>query len=97
MLEAAIIIAPFLLVVVAGVVGIVVLTPPDRPAPQPVPAVETWSCMVCGAERQDLEISVAYRPVVGLEDMFPAARWQVRYCNDRDECRAAATAPGTWA
>lgn len=53
-------------------------------------AALTWTCMVCGAERRDQAISVAYRPMRGMEAQFPAARWNVRYCNDRP----TRTAPG---
>lgn len=56
----------------------------------------TWTCMVCGAERPDPAISVAYRPLRGMEDQFPGARWNVRYCNDRPACAAQAHAAGPW-
>jgi hypothetical protein len=53
--------------------------------------------MVCGAERPDAAISVAYRPVKGMEVMFPdGARTNVRYCNDNPECAAEAHAEGPW-
>lgn len=65
--------------------------------------------MVCGDERPDLLIAVAYRPVNGyggdttqpnfgrhLANDFPATRWNVRYCLDRSSCVAEATAPGPW-
>ena len=72
---------------------------PDRPFGDAVldMASMTWTCMVCGAERPDARISVAYRPIRGLEDRFPdGARWNVRYCNDRPDCVVAATAEGVW-
>jgi hypothetical protein len=56
----------------------------------------TWPCMVCRDERPDRAISVAYRTVAGMEDQFPDARWNVRYCNDRPTCAATAHAPGPW-
>jgi hypothetical protein len=56
----------------------------------------TWTCMVCGDERPDAAISVAHRPLRGLEDRFPDARVNVRYCNDRPTCAAAAHAEGPW-
>lgn len=49
-----------------------------------------WDCMICGDTRPDERISVEHRPVVGMEDAFPATRWNVRYCNDRSACVAAA-------
>lgn len=53
--------------------------------------------MVCGEERPDSAISVAHRPVRGLEDRFPAgARFNVRYCNDRPDCTARAHEEGPW-
>ena len=57
----------------------------------------TWSCMVCGTVRPDAQISVAKRMVPGLEDMFPlGACVNVRFCNDRPECSAAANTEGVW-
>jgi hypothetical protein len=56
----------------------------------------TWTCMVCGDERPDAVISVTHRQLRGLEEQFPAARWNVRYCNDRPQCAAAAHEPGPW-
>lgn len=53
---------------------------------------ETFSCMVCGQERFDAQISVAHRPT-GLALGGP---WNVRYCNDRQRCVQVATAPGVW-
>lgn len=52
--------------------------------------------MVCGEERPDAQISVAYRPILQLPDQFPECRWNVRYCNDRPACTAAACAAGPW-
>jgi hypothetical protein len=57
----------------------------------------TWTCMVCGDERPDAVISVAYRPIPGLEDRFPeGARVNVRFCNDRPDCAATAHGEGPW-
>jgi hypothetical protein len=56
----------------------------------------TWTCMVCSDERPDALISVAHRPIPNLESMFPDARVNVRYCNDRPECAGVAHAPGPW-
>ena len=53
--------------------------------------------MVCGDERPDPAISVAYRPMAGpLEQAFPQAKWNVRYCNDRPNCAATAHEEGPW-
>ena len=45
----------------------------------------TWTCHVCGDERPDDRISVfsVIEFVGGVE-----IRQNVRYCNDRSECRA---------
>lgn len=56
----------------------------------------TWTCMICKADRPDAQISVAYRPLAGMEDMFPEARANVRFCNDNPDCIAEANAPGPW-
>jgi hypothetical protein len=56
----------------------------------------TWTCMICGAERLDGKIDVAYRPIKGLENQFPQARMNVRYCNDNYDCIAQAHGPGPW-
>ncbi len=72
----------------------------------------SWTCMVCGEERPDAQISVAKRPVPGLEDMFPSpdeladpqnldkfagrAYANVRYCNDREDCSRIAHEDGPW-
>jgi hypothetical protein len=53
--------------------------------------------MVCGRERPDAAISVAYRPIRGLEDRFPdGARWNVRYCADDLSCSVFAHDEGPW-
>jgi hypothetical protein len=54
----------------------------------------TWSCMVCKDERPDAAISVVHRPVAGMEDMFPDARLNLRFCNDRPGCIETAHQPG---
>lgn len=56
----------------------------------------TWTCMVCGDERPDAQIGVAYRPLRGMEDGFPGTRVNVRYCTDRPACAATAHAEGPW-
>lgn len=56
----------------------------------------TWTCMVCRDQRPDAVISVAYRPLKGMETSFPGARVNVRYCNDRPECVAYAHGDGHW-
>jgi hypothetical protein len=56
----------------------------------------TWTCMLCKRERPDAAISVVHRPLTGLEDMFPDARMNLRYCNDDPDCIAEAHAPGPW-
>jgi hypothetical protein len=74
--------------------------PPDSgvkrspgPGAGPDPDVLTWPCMVCGEWRPDALISVAHRYIVH----FPESTFTVRYCNDRPECVAFATADGPWA
>lgn len=56
----------------------------------------TFTCMICGDERPNDMISVAYRPLRGLESQFPDARVNLRYCNDRVNCTATAHGPGPW-
>lgn len=56
----------------------------------------TWTCMVCKDERPDAAISVAHRPLAGLENAFPGTRLNLRYCNDRPACIAEALEPGPW-
>lgn len=58
----------------------------------------TWTCMVCGDERPDSAISVAYRPTPfpELQERAPDSRVNVRYCNDRPECAGTATTEGPW-
>lgn len=47
----------------------------------------TWTCHVCGDERPDSRISVLTKPL-----NFPGvvAEQNIRYCNDRETCRAGA-------
>lgn len=45
-----------------------------------------WKCQVCGKQRPDLNISVVYVPMAGMERAYPETRWNVRYCNDRPKC-----------
>ena len=48
--------------------------------------LDTWTCHICGEERPDAQISVYSKPrdfgggVIAQEN--------IRYCNDREECRA---------
>lgn len=68
----------------------------------------SWPCMVCLEWRPDEKISVARRPLAGLEHLFPSEvdfalrRFDgkifcnVRYCNDRDDCARTANEPGPW-
>jgi hypothetical protein len=57
----------------------------------------TWTCMVCGEDRPDAQISVAYHRVAGLEQMFPDTRVNVRYCSDRPDCMGkAASSNSVW-
>ncbi len=53
----------------------------------------TWSCMVCGVERFDAQISVAQRT---LTRHGGSLTFNLRYCNDRPECIAQAHEPGPW-
>jgi hypothetical protein len=63
---------------------------------------EDWSCMVCGALRLYDDIHVAHRPVRGFEEWFnppegvPRAVTNVRYCQDRATCAAAAHGGTAW-
>lgn len=59
-------------------------------------AALTWTCMICWDERPDDKISVAHRKLRGFEDAFPRTRCNVRYCNDRPACDAAAHAEEPW-
>lgn len=53
--------------------------------------------MVCGDERPDAVIAVAYRPARGAEEWFPGGvRVNVRHCTDRPQCVTTATAAGSW-
>ena len=56
----------------------------------------TWRCDICKEERPDDKIDVAYRPLRGLEDQFPDARFNLKYCNDKTDCKARAHGPGSW-
>ena len=56
----------------------------------------TWTCMICGDERPDAAIDVKHRPIAGMENMFPDARLNLRYCNDRPDCIAEAHETGPW-
>jgi hypothetical protein len=51
--------------------------------------ITTWTCMVCGRERDDDEISVASGrftfPRTGVE-----MQTNIRYCNDDPDCEAEA-------
>lgn len=57
---------------------------------------ETWRCAVCGDRRPDDKINVAYRPLAGLEHMFPETRSNIGHCNDRPECIDWAHREGPW-
>lgn len=48
----------------------------------------SWHCHVCGAERPDDRISVHKRPIRGMEKFGGVQN--IRYCNDRPECRDGA-------
>lgn len=49
----------------------------------------TWTCHVCGAERPDDKISLA-SATFPVADGRSEGAVQLRYCNDRTECKAAA-------
>lgn len=55
----------------------------------------TWTCHVCGDERPDRAISVAQHvtPIMGGRTHMTR---NVRYCNDRESCAAAAYDPERW-
>jgi hypothetical protein len=54
----------------------------------------TWTCNICGDERPDPVVSVAKHPVQIRGTILPGATTNVRYCNDRADCTAAAIKPG---
>ncbi len=56
----------------------------------------TWRCDVCKRERPDDKIQVVHRPVRGMEDSFPDARFNMKYCIDNPNCIAEAHSPGPW-
>lgn len=52
--------------------------------------IEKWLCEMCLEERDDRDISVlTYDVIIGG---FPHAERNLRFCNDRDECRDRAIA-----
>ena len=60
-----------------------------------IPGFETWTCHICGKEREDRFISVISGPLKG----FKGARMNVRYCRDNDDCfkkAAEAIKSGRW-
>lgn len=53
----------------------------------------SWTCHVCGEERDDSVVSVVSHDVSALSGLPPTTHFEnVRYCNDRAECAAAAFA-----
>ena len=48
--------------------------------------IDTWTRHICGEERPDDKIDVLTYP---LKDL-PGGERNVRYCNDKDECRKGA-------
>lgn len=56
----------------------------------------SWKCDICKEERPDAAISVAHRPLRGMEDMFPATRFNLKFCNDKAACIEQANKPGPW-
>lgn len=69
-----------------------------RPAPSSLLDLSTmtWTCNCCGDTRPDAQISVAYWKLRGFTEMFPDARCNYRYCNDRPSCATTALAGGLW-
>jgi len=55
-----------------------------------------WPCAVCGEERPFAAISVVERTLAVLQDLAPEQIYRVKYCNDRPDCVAQATAEGPW-
>lgn len=53
-------------------------------------STDTWTCLVCGDERDDADISV--HKVHGTGPVQITAN--VRYCNDRAHCHLGAPAVG---
>lgn len=56
----------------------------------------TWTCDICRKVRPDRFIDVAYRPITGMEEHFPKARFNLKFCNDSVECKAQAHGTGPW-
>lgn len=52
--------------------------------------------MVCKQERPDDRISVAHHKVPGMENLFPEARTNIRYCNDDPTCATLAHDEELW-
>lgn len=52
----------------------------------------TWTCHICKDERPDAMISVYRKPLVGANGVpSRVISENVRYCNDRPECREGAS------
>lgn len=51
----------------------------------------TWSCMICGRERDDADIGVASGVVI-LPRSGVEMTQNVRFCRDNPDCEAAAQA-----
>lgn len=50
-----------------------------------------WTCHICGDDRPDERISVHTTDVSASHDLPPGTmKMNVRYCNDRPKCVAAA-------
>ena len=56
----------------------------------------TWICDICKQERPDAVIQVVHRPLRGMEDRFPDARFNLKFCTDNAECIAEAHSLGPW-
>jgi len=53
--------------------------------------VEEWICHICGAKRKDEFISVHSKDISKELNLEPGtAQQNVRYCNDKIECRTKA-------
>lgn len=52
--------------------------------------MNTWTCHICGEERDDSDIEVYSAPLKGL----PGAEMNIRYCSDKPKCLQGAIKAG---
>lgn len=56
----------------------------------------TWTCDICKRERPDKMIQVLHKPLRGFENMFPDARFNLKFCVDDLDCITTAHASSVW-